>query len=173
MARFSEIRDVPGVYLLLDLDEQPLYAGKSGSLRSRLMQHFVRQDSSATADGLLDVYEVMRVLVWYAAPEFPLEAYEAALVQAHTPRWNRGAVVHTGALPALALDMPDAVVGLLDSPEQLAVRREPLERIETKLLHLLRAVRKARISGASPATLAALSRHADELKELFGSRAKS
>jgi excinuclease UvrABC nuclease subunit len=66
MARFSERRDVPGVYLLLDVDERPLYAGKSGTLRTRLLQHFVRQDSSATADGLLDVYEVLRVLVWCA-----------------------------------------------------------------------------------------------------------
>jgi hypothetical protein len=47
-------------------------------------------------------------------------------------------------------------------------RREPLERVETKLLHLLRAVRKAPISGASPATMAALARHAEELRELFG-----
>lgn len=163
MSRFSEVRDVAGVYLLLDLDERPLYAGKSGSLRSRLLQHFVRQDSSATADGILDVYEVVRVLVWYAQPAYPLAAYEAALIREHTPRWNRGAVAFAGELPTLLLNEPDVEVGLLDSPEQLAVRREPLERIETKLLHLLRAVRKARISGASTATMAALARHAQEL----------
>ena len=46
---------------------------------------------------------------------------------------------------------------------QLAVQREPLEWNETKIRHLLRAVRKARISGASTATMAALARHAQEL----------
>jgi hypothetical protein len=168
MARFSKIRDVPGVYLLLDLDERPLYAGKSGALRTRLLQHFVRLDSSATADGLLDVYEVLRVLVWYAAPPYPVEAYEAALIRTHAPRWNRGAVTFQGPLPTVALEGADAGVGLLNTTEQLAVRRESLERIETKLLHLLRAVRRVRISGASPATMAALGRHAEELRELFG-----
>ena len=58
----------PGVYLLFDLDDRPLYVGKSGTLRSRLEQHFIRQDSSATADGLLDIYDVLRVSVWYADP---------------------------------------------------------------------------------------------------------
>jgi len=46
MGRFSEVRNVPGVYVLFDLDEQALYAGQSKTLRSRLEQHFIRQDSS-------------------------------------------------------------------------------------------------------------------------------
>jgi hypothetical protein len=80
MARFSGIRDVPGAYLLLDLDERPLYARKSSTLRTRLLQRSVRQENSATADGLLDVYEVLRVLVWYTAPPYAVEAYEAVLI---------------------------------------------------------------------------------------------
>src|SRR5262249_13535688 len=60
-----------------------------------------------------------------------------------------------------------SLVGILDSPEEVAVRRQPLERIEAKLLHLIRAVRKAKISGASPGVRRALARHAEELAELF------
>ena len=60
------------------------------------------------------------------------------------------------------------VIGILDSPEELSVRRQPLERIEAKLLHLIRAVRKAKISGASPGVRQALARHAEELGEHFG-----
>jgi excinuclease UvrABC nuclease subunit len=66
MSRFGQVQNVAGVYLLLDLDERPLYVGQSGKLRDRLVQHFVRQDSSATADGLLDIYDVLRIVVWYA-----------------------------------------------------------------------------------------------------------
>jgi hypothetical protein len=169
MGRFRDVRNVPGVYLLLDLDERPLYVGKSGTLRSRLEQHFVRQDSSATADGLLDLYDVLRVAVWYADRDqaFPLEAYEAAAYLQFMPRWNRAVPAHEGPLPALSLEDADVVIGILDSAEELAVRRRPLERIEAKLLHLLRAVRKARVSGASPAVRQALARHADELKTHF------
>lgn len=169
MGRFSDVRNVAGVYLLLDLDERPLYVGKSGTLRSRLEQHFVRQDSSATADGLLDIYDVLRVCVWYADPEagVPVDAFEAAAYQSFPPRWNRAVPVHEGPLPVLTLENADVVIGILDSPEELAVRRQPLERIEAKLLHLIRAVRKAKISGASPGVRQALARHAEELGELF------
>lgn len=169
MGRFSDVRNVPGVYLLIDLDDRPLYFGKSTTLRSRLEQHFIRQDSSATADGLLDIYDVLRVVVWYVDrdPSFSLEAYETAVYQRFETRWNRAVPVWSGPVPSLTLDEADVSIGILDSPEELSVRRQPLQRIEAKLLHLLRAVRKAKISGASPGVRQALARHADELSELF------
>ena len=170
MPKFETIRNVPGVYVLFDLDEQPLYVGKSTTLRSRLEQHFIRQDSSATADGLLDIYDVLRVAVWYAKRDSnaSLDAFEAAAYQCFPPRWNRAVPSCPGPLPALSLEDADAVIGILDSPEELAVRRQPLQRVEAKLLHLLRAVRKAKISGASPGVRKALARHAEELGDLFG-----
>jgi hypothetical protein len=64
---------------------------------------------------------VPRVLTWYAASPHPLGAYEAALIRTFAPRWNRGSVVSDGPLPPLAIESADAVVGLLDSPEQLVV----------------------------------------------------
>ena len=169
MGRFTDVRSIPGVYLLVDLDEKPLYVGQSGKLRGRLEQHFIRQDSSTTADGLLDIYDVLRIYVWYAErdPAAPLDALEAALYQRFPPRWDRAVPAFSGPLPDLRLDNADITIGILDSPEQLAVRREPLERIEAKLLHLLRAVRKAKIWGASPAVRQALARHAEELGDHF------
>jgi hypothetical protein len=136
MGKFSDVRSVPGVYVLFDLDEQSLYVGKSGKLRDRLEQHFVRQDSSATADGLLDIYDVLRIVIWYAdrEPMTPLEAYEAAAYQQFPSRWNRAVPAHPGPLPSLTMDNADIIVGILDSPKELAVRRQPLERIEAKLL---------------------------------------
>jgi hypothetical protein len=169
MGKFSDVRNVPGVYVLFDLDEQSLYVGKSRKLRDRLEQHFVRQDSSATADGLLDIYDVLRIAVWYTDREatISLEAYEAAAYQRFPPRWNRAVPIHSDPLPSITMDNADIVVGILDSPDELAVRRQPLERIEAKLLHLIRAVRKAKISGASPGVRQALARHAEELGDHF------
>lgn len=139
----------PGVYLLLDLDGNPLYVGKSRELKTRLAQRFFRQDSSVTSDGLLDVYDVWRVLGWYVDVPDSLDGTEALLFTHFTPRFNRlkpkaGAV----ELP-LDLEAPDFDVALVEEPE-LGHRRQSLARIENKLLHLLRATRKARISGASP-----------------------
>jgi excinuclease UvrABC nuclease subunit len=188
MGQFSGIRNTAGVYLLLDLDGVPLYAGQSKHLRGRLEQHFIRQDSSATADGLLDIYDVLQVVVWYAYPKYelfaeddasaqermePLDILEAAVVQRYSPPWNRAkTVAWAGPMPDLTIDNADVVVGILDSPEQVAVRREPLERIEAKLLHLIRAVRKAKISGASRGVRAALTRHGEELLALLEAYAR-
>jgi hypothetical protein len=99
----------------------------------------------------------------------PLDILEAAVCRRYEPRWNRAKPVSwAGPLPQVTLENADVVVGILDSPEEIAVRRQPLERIEAKLLHLLRGVRKAKISGASPAVRKALGRHARELADLFG-----
>ena len=70
-------------------------------------------------------------------------------------------------MPDLTVDNADLVVGILDSVEQIAVRREPPERIEAKLLHVIRAVRRAKISGASRGVRLALARHGEELLTLL------
>ncbi|MFN8540074.1 MAG: hypothetical protein U0232_21660 [Thermomicrobiales bacterium] len=128
-SRFGQVRNVAGVYLLLDLDERPLYVGQSGKLRDRLVQHFVRQDSSATADGLLDIYDVLRIVVWYAGrwPAFSLGACEAALYRQFPPRWNRAVPRTPGEMPPLTLAERRHGHRHLDAPHQLAVRRDPLE----------------------------------------------
>jgi hypothetical protein len=118
MGRFGDVLNVPGVYVLFDLDKQALYAGQSKTLRSRLEQHFIRQDSSATADGLLDIYDVLTVAVWYAYPKYelfreeddsarermePLDILEAAICKQFEPRWNRAKPVSwAGPLPVLS-----------------------------------------------------------------------
>jgi hypothetical protein len=164
--KFHAVENVPGAYLLLDLDERPLYVGSSKNVRNRLVQHFIRQDSSAAADGVLDPYEVLRVVVWYADGMLT-NALEAALYHRFRPRWNRAIPPSPTPLPTLTLDNADVVVEVQDTPEQLALRREPLERIEAKLFHLLRAVRKAKIAGASDGTYNALALHSGELHTLF------
>ena len=141
-------RNQPGVYLLLDLDEQPLYVGQSKYLRKRLTQHFIRQNSDVVADGLLDIYDVLKISVWYAHarselfPEHeeaflermePLDILEAAVYKQFEPRWNRAKPISwAGPMPTLTLENADACIDMLDSREELDMRRRPLERIEAK-----------------------------------------
>jgi hypothetical protein len=164
--RFGDVRNAPGIYLLVDLDERPLYVGQSTSVGRRMRQHFIVQNSSVTSDGLLDLFEVLRVYIWYCDQE-NMDAREAALFQQFPPRWNRASIVHDGVHEEMRLDDADIVIDLIDSEEELIVRREPLERIEAKLLHLVRGVRKAKISGTSPAIHRALHYHARQLHDLF------
>src|SRR5438045_2663461 len=104
MSKFCAVRNSPGVYLFIGLDGNPLYAGQSSFLRTRLERHFIRQDSPAVADGLLDIYDVLRVYVWYADPRlalFPeeddsvrepwwdLNTLEFVACDKFKPRWNR------------------------------------------------------------------------------------
>src|SRR4051812_27633459 len=124
MPDFAKVKNTPGVYLLLDLDGRPLYAGKSSKVRKRLEQHFIRQDSSVTADGLLDVYEVGLVKVWYADRKFPLplnfpdeegrleslDLLEIAVYTRFKPLWNRARLASAGTLPDLSLDNADATI---------------------------------------------------------------
>lgn len=54
----------PGVYCMFDLDDTPTYAGQTSNLRSRLRQHFVRQDSSVSSYGRLDPWDIASVEWW-------------------------------------------------------------------------------------------------------------
>jgi hypothetical protein len=180
MFSLERVKRAPGVYVMMDLDEQPVYGGQSRNLQKRLVDHLIRQRSNVVTDGLLDIYEVRSVLIWYQARDTPLplvheddqvlgdhlDILEAAILWRYRSRWNRGKPSWAGDPSELRLDDPHAVIPLIESSEELRFRSDRMERIENRLLHMLRAVRKARISGAPPKVLRGLSLHADELAEL-------
>src|SRR5262249_15986474 len=83
------------------------------------------------------------------------------------PRWNRQAPAWAGPLPEISLEEAALIIRLVDSDEELRIRRQSVLRIEAKLFHMLRALRKARVSGASPAILRALETHSKELLRLW------
>ena len=108
MFALDRVRKAPGVYLLLDLDRKPAYAGQSSNLWKRLRDHLVDQRSDVVTDVLLDVYEVREVVIWYHIKELalplrtddnfdrdvmakrqPLGVMEAAVIASLEPRWNR------------------------------------------------------------------------------------
>lgn len=184
MFPLERVKKAPGVYLMLDLDHAPVYAGQATNLHKRLKEHFVNQRTDVLTDVLLDIYEVRCVLVWYAVEAFALpfepedtlnedvrakshslDILEAALLREHKPRWNRGKKPYAGSLPVLNERNADLEVSLID-PQELELRRDAKQRIETKLLHMLRAIRKVRISGGSRTVRFGLIQHAVELLQL-------
>jgi hypothetical protein len=181
MIALARVRKAPGVYLMLDLDEKPVYAGQAENLAKRLKEHLVSQKSDVVTDGLLDVYEVRRVAIWYRVEDFhhplladddggavleaqnqPLDMMEAAVIRHFKPRWNRARSPYAGPISPLTLENCYLIVEVVEG-EDLRSRKDALRRIETKLIHLLRAVRKATISGSSRRVRLGLIRHACEL----------
>jgi hypothetical protein len=184
MSALDDVRKAPGVYLLLDLDGEPAYAGQSSNLWKRLRDHLVDQRSDVVTDVLLDVYEVREVVIWYHIKELalplrtdddhdpdvmakrqPLEAMEAALMR-RKPRWNRKKSRWSG-LEACELTYDNCDLRLpIISDAELGERQKRLRRIEAKLLHLLRAVRKASVSGEPRKALWGLMQHASDLHNI-------
>jgi hypothetical protein len=185
MLWLDTVKKAPGVYLMLDLDSEPAYAGQTTNLWKRLRDHLVNQRSDVITDVLLDVYEVREVVIWYRIEELelplrtddddnpevlakrePLDVMESAIIKHFKPRWNRAKGRFRGMdLPGLTLDNCDQRIPILSEAE-LVERTRPIRRIEAKLLHLLRAVRKASVSGESRRVMAGLRQHATDLRGL-------
>jgi excinuclease ABC subunit C len=78
--------DRPGIYGMLDADEQLLYVGKAKSLRTRLASYFRRKGRPAKAGRLI---AHARSIVWEVLPsEFAGLLRELELIRRWRPRWN-------------------------------------------------------------------------------------
>jgi excinuclease ABC subunit C len=76
----------PGVYGMIDADEQLIYVGKSKSLRDRLLSYF--SSSSAPSKARRIIARTKR-LVWENAPhEFAALVRELELIRRFRPRYN-------------------------------------------------------------------------------------
>ena len=142
-------RGKSGVYCIFDLDDEPAYAGKTSNLRSRLKQHFVRQDSSVVSYGRLDIWDVYRV-EWWRVDE-PDEA-EQMLLSSHRPYLNFESEMSSSTQgDVIDLSNPDGVLELI-TEEELEFRSEPYNRSKQKLEHLTRMIDKIRLAGHSEET---------------------
>ena len=80
-AAIDEIPEAPGVYLLYDETQTPLYIGKSRAMRSRVLQHFITTASWTP--------RVRRIEWQRTAGELGALLREAELVKALDPVYNR------------------------------------------------------------------------------------
>jgi excinuclease UvrABC nuclease subunit len=161
--RMSEIpHGEPGVYCMFDLDGIPAYAGRSGNLRSRLRQHFIRQDSSVVSYGRLDLWDISRIDWWLTTED---EDAEKLLLDQYDPYLNFSNSV---SLAGIDIDFdpktPDDSVYLL-SEEEWEFRAQPYDRTKQKLEHLLRMVDKIKLAGHSNDTKRTLYEHERILRE--------
>ncbi len=143
----DNLNDVPssaGVYCIFDLDGIPVYAGRTGSsIRSRLKQHFVRQDSSVVSSGRLDIWDVSHVHWWETDRD---KICEKAVIAHFEPYLNNENEFEVPAESNLEFDSPDGQVRLIDEEENL-FRSQPYNRSRQKLEHLIRMADKIKYTG--------------------------
>lgn len=76
----------PGVYGMLDADDQLIYVGKAKNLRTRLLSYFRRQGRPPKAGKLI---AQSRRILWEIVPsEFASLLRELELIRRWRPRWN-------------------------------------------------------------------------------------
>jgi excinuclease ABC subunit C len=76
----------PGVYGMLDRDEQLIYVGKAKNLRTRLQSYFRKKGRSPKAGRII---AQARSILWEVAPsEFASLLRELELIRRWRPRWN-------------------------------------------------------------------------------------
>ena len=148
--------DTPGVYCLFDIDGNPAYGGKSSNLRSRLRQHFIRQDSSVASYGRLDIWDISYFYWWES------ESYDRAedhLLDHYSPYLNFQSDLETpDGSSLIEFEDPDGVVRLINEEER-EFRSQPYNRTKQKLDHISRMVDKIKLAGHSDDTKRTLYEH--------------
>lgn len=151
-----------GVYCMFDLDGEPAYAGQTSALRSRLRQHFIRQDSSVVSYGRLDIWDISYVEWWQTTQQ---DAAEQQLLSAYTPYLNFDSEVAGGDVKQpISITDPSGTLELL-SEDELEFRVQPYNRAKQKLEHLLRMLDKIRLAGHSDRTKRTFYEHNRILQE--------
>ncbi len=83
----DELDEIPGVYIFYDESENPLYIGKSRSLRNRILSHF-SGDSTSTTEMVIS-QQVRRIETIPTAGEIGALILEAQLIKEKRPMYNR------------------------------------------------------------------------------------
>ncbi|WP_081638655.1 GIY-YIG nuclease family protein [Salinarchaeum sp. Harcht-Bsk1] len=158
----SSIPTESGVYCMFDLDGAPAYAGQTSNIRSRLRQHFIRQDSSVSSYGRLDPWDIASVSWWTTERCDPAEQ---ELLTTFQPYLNFSAESDTPPLSTdISLDSPDGTFALMSDQEQ-EFRRQPYNRVKQKMEHINRMVDKIKYADHSDDTRRTLYEHKRILEE--------
>lgn len=118
-----------GVYVLCDLDQVPIYVGKStDGIRARVRRHLTSARSDIIANRQIDVWEIAWVLA------FPIERDEIPALEAKLiHHYNASSVLMNGTIPKLlpfkgAVPKPAQIVQVMSDAE-ISEKRDPALRL--------------------------------------------
>jgi hypothetical protein len=113
-----------GVYILCDLDDIPIYVGKSADgIRARVRRHLTSARSDIIANRQIDVWEIAWVWAFPVADRSEIDALESRLFHYYNDR----SVLMNGTIPT-----PVARESVLPSPDQVVQVMSDAEIAEKK-----------------------------------------
>jgi len=139
--RFKEtaLKNLPrstGVYALCDLDEVPIYIGKSvDAINARVRRHLTSARSDVIANRQIDVWEIAYVWAWPLEDKSRIDALEAHLFHVHN---ERSPLVNGSILAAsdhLDIDVPEKVRTQVMDDREIEARRDPVLRFPRQIQH--------------------------------------
>lgn len=159
-----------GVYVLCDLDEVPIYVGKStDGIRRRVARHLTSARSDIIANRQIDVWEIAHVWAYPVddrAAIAPLEAQLFAHYNAISQLMN-GAVMISPTTAGLPPPAPAQRVQVMH-PDEVAERLDPVQRLPRQAAHYAQAVGHFLAVKNSSQIARALNAHFLRLKRYHG-----
>ena len=139
--RFKEkaLRNLPkgkGVYALCDLDEVPIYVGRSvDGIAARVRRHLTSARSDQIANRQIDVWEIAFVWAWPREDIEAIKALEDALVY----RLNKQSPLTNGSIPTTApaptSELSPEVRSQIMPDEQIEARKSLAMRFPRQIQH--------------------------------------
>ena len=162
--KVTDIPTDPGVYRFIDLDGETAYVGQSGtSVRARLRQHFIRQDSSVASQGRLDPWDISYV-DWWVTGSDESTLVEQQLIAAENPYLNFEDATENTSPSIINVEEPHGTFRLIGEDER-EFRSQPYNRAKQKLEHLTRMLDKIKFANHSEQTRRTLFEHKRILDE--------
>lgn len=131
----------PGVYILADLNNVPVYVGQStSSIRGRVQRHLTSARSDVIANRQIDVWEIAFVWAYPVKTSAKIGPLEAVLFHHYHPKSR----LMNGTVPAKPLrrsKIPDpADVVQVMSDEEIAEKKGPELRLPRQAAHYAQLV---------------------------------
>jgi len=159
-----------GVYALCDLDEVPIYVGKStDGIQNRVRRHLTSARSDVIANRQVDVWEVAYVWSW------PVEAEERGIIddlEAHLFHFFHaqkillnGNIPHSVTFPTIRI--PPVIKVQVMTDEEIAERKNPIRRLPRQAEHFRSLVDHILNVKNSPELRRSLAAHYERLSEYY------
>lgn len=164
-AQVAALTTKKGVYVLCDLDEVPIYVGKSDDgIRARVRRHLTSARSDIVANRQIDVWEIAWVWTFPESDPVKMLLLEAALFH----KFDKRSPLINGTIPTrpkgkIKLQKPLQRIQVM-SDEEIAEKKDPALRLPRQAEHYSQIVGHFLAVKNSKQIARAMQAHFDRLK---------
>jgi len=179
--RANQLRKLPavsGVYALCDLDQKPIYVGKSlrskaEGIRPRVRRHLTSARSDVVANRQLDVWEIAYVWAWPTQTDSQLSTLEAYLFH----KFDGKRRLINGTVPErvskLGFAKPEQIELQIMTDEEITIRQNPSLRFPRQVLQFNQLLDWVLNTKDVPHLRRALDVHSERVRQFYRQFAKN